>query len=153
MDHAGLASDTYSDAIVLDINPPTIFGISPGDGREIKSSTLTASWSGEDETSGIDHYEIKLNDGSWIDTGKNTAYTFTGVSDGNHVLNVKATDGANNSRQIQIRFSVDTSLIGGPGWTDDIIIFSTVSIVVAIILVSFFLVERIKQHSMHQLLL
>lgn len=141
-DLAGLASNTYSDTIVLDTDPPKILGISPENGTEIKSSTIKATWSGTDETSGIYHYEIRLNNGSWINTGTNTTYTFTGTRDGNHVLDIKTVDRANNSRQVRIRFSVNTSLIGRSGWTDDVIVFGTLGFLIAGALLFFLLRKK-----------
>lgn len=136
-DHAGLVSDTYSDTIVLDTKPPKILGTSPSNGTEIKSSTFVATWSGVDVTSGIDHYEVALDDGSWINAGTNTTYTFIGRCDGSHVLDIKAIDRANNHRIVRIRFSVNTSLIGGPGWTDDVVVFGILSFLIAGVLLFF----------------
>jgi len=131
-DHIGLVSEIYFDTIVLDTKPPTISGTYPNNGTEIRSSTFTASWSGADETSNIDHYMVRLNDGSWINTGTNPNYTFTGTNDGSNILDIKAVDGTNNSRQIQTRFSVNTSLIGGPGWTEEIVVFAAIGVAVSV---------------------
>lgn len=130
-DQAGLVSDTYFDTIVLDTSSPTILEISPSNGTEIKSSTITVTWIGLDETSDIDHYEIRLNNGSWINTGTDTTYTFTGTSDGSHFFDIRAIDKANNYKQVRIRFSANTSLIGGPGWIDDIAVFGILIFLIA----------------------
>jgi len=116
---------------VLDTNPPTILETFPDNGTEIKSSTITVTWIGVDETSDIDHFEIRLNDGSWINTGTNMTYTFTWTNDGSHVLHIKAIDRANNYGQVRIRFSVNTSLIGGPGWIDDIAVLGILIFLIA----------------------
>ncbi len=142
-DHIGLVSDTYFDTIVLDTEPPTISETSPNNGTEIRSSTVAASWSGADETSSIDHYRVRLDDSSWINTGTNPSYTFIGTNDGSHVLDIVAVDGANNSRQVQISFSVNTSLIGGPGWTEEIVVFAAV--VVAVSVAAFFVIRRARK--------
>ena len=44
-DNAGLVSTIYSDEIVLDTTPPTVSISSPINGTELKSSTITATWS------------------------------------------------------------------------------------------------------------
>ncbi len=141
MDQLGLVSDVAFDTIILDTKPPTILDTSPNNGTEIRSSTVTASWSGVDETSGIDHYRVRLNDGSWINTGTNTEYTFTGANDGNQVLDIIAVDRANNFRQVQICFSVNTSLIGGPGWNEEILVFAAIVVAISVA-AAFFIIRR-----------
>ncbi len=143
-DHAGLVSETCSDTIVLDTTPPTILVSSINNGTEVKSSTITATWSGVDDTSNIDHYVIRLNYGSWINTGTSTTYTFTETSDGSHVLDIRAIDKASNYRQVLIRFSVNTSLIGGPGWIDDIIVFGAIGIAISLAAVYLFIKRRAR---------
>ena len=143
-DQLGLISESYFDTIVLDTKPPTISGTSPKNSTEINSSTITAAWSGADETSNIDHYVVRLNGGSWINTGTNHEYTFTETSDGNQVLDIIAVDHANNSRQVQICFSVNTSLIGGPGWTEEIALFAAIGVTVSVV-AAFFVIRRARK--------
>ncbi|MGD2067014.1 MAG: hypothetical protein PVI43_07610, partial [Candidatus Bathyarchaeota archaeon] len=140
-DQLGLVSGTYFDTIVLDTQPPTVSVISITNDTEVKSSTIVASWSGADALSSIDHYRVRLNDGSWINTGTNSEYTFTGASDGNQVLDVIAVDQANNSIQVQIHFSVNTSLIGGPGWIEEIAVLGAVGVVV-LVAIAVFIIRR-----------
>jgi PKD repeat protein len=144
-DQLGLISDTYFDTIVLDTKPPTVSGTSLNNDTEIKSSTVTVSWSGADATSNMDYYKVKLDDGSWINTGTNSEYTFTGASDGSHVLDIIAVDQANNSRQVQIHFSVNTSFIGGPGWTEEIVVFATIGVAVSVA-VAVFIIRRARKN-------
>jgi len=129
--NAGLVS-AHLDWIELDTDAPEILEIFPDNGTEIEASTITATWIGEDETSDIDHFEIRLDDGPWINTGTNMTYTFTRTNDGSHVLDIKAIDKANNYGQVRIRFSVNTSLIGGPGWIDDIAVFGILIFLIAV---------------------
>lgn len=84
---------------------PVVEVISPIDGEEIYSSDLVTEWSGSDD-SGIDHYEIQLDDGAWISVGKNTSYLLTDLSNGSHTINVKAIDNADNQKVVTIQFVV-----------------------------------------------
>jgi len=118
MDNAGLIS-TYSETIILDMLPPTIYHTYPSQGNEIKSSTVTVTWRASDRTSGISHYEIRLDNGSWIDTAMNSTHTFTGLSDGTHTVEVKATDKAGNAEQVFIRFTINTTLLFGSGYIEE----------------------------------
>jgi hypothetical protein len=126
--------------IVVDTTPPIISIDFPKNRSGIKSSRIAIAWSGFDELAGIDHYEVRLDNNLWINVATTTTYTFSQLSDGTHIIDIRAIDKAGNSKQTRIVFTVNTSLIGKPGWTDDIIIFSTVSIAVTIILV--FLLEK-----------
>ncbi len=118
-DNAGLVSITYSDGIILDTNPPTILITSPSSGYEIKSSTVIVTWNSSDDTSGISHYEIKLDDNSWINVETNTTHTFTWLSDGSHMIKVKAIDNAGLTTQDSLDFIVNTSPLLGPGYTEE----------------------------------
>jgi hypothetical protein len=140
IDNLGNQESAKSFTFIFDTSPPVVSIKFPKNGSEVKSSYITATWSGFDELSGVDHYEVRLDENPWINVAANTTYTFSQLSDGTHIIDVRVIDKAGNSRQTRSVFSVNTSLIGGPGWTDDTITFSTIGILVAIILV--FLLKR-----------
>lgn len=107
-------------AIGPDVYPPELT-TSISSGAEIKSHDFTLNWSGSDFHSGIDHYEVRLDQGDWIDVGNSTNYTFTALEDGNYLITILAEDNANQSSTMEIAITVDTSIFGGPGWEDDTI--------------------------------
>jgi parallel beta-helix repeat protein len=117
--------------IKLDKTAPAISITSPSVDVEIRSSNPAIEWSGTDTTSGIDHYEIRLDNSSWTNMGTNTTYTFTGVGDGTHIADVKAFDKAGKPQITSVRFTVNTSPIGGPGYTEEIAITVVVLLAVA----------------------
>ena len=129
------------DTLVMDNESPTVSITHPRSGSEIRSSSITFSWNGLDEISGIGHYEVRLDQSSWIITGDSVTRSFTQISDGSHTLTVMAVDNAGNYKEAQIKFTVNTSLIGGPGWVDDITVFGGLGIVPAIIM-AYFLIRR-----------
>ena len=138
-------SQGSSIALIVDTTPPVVSIKFPKNRIEIKSFRIAVAWSGFDELSGVGHYEVRIDENLWVNVATNTTYTFSQLSDGTHIIDVKVIDKAGNFKQARIVFSVNTRLIGGPGWADDMIILSTISIVVAIILV--FLLERqMKSH-------
>lgn len=128
-DNAGLTSTTFSDTIILDTTPPTIATTTPIHGSETRSSTLTVAWTGSDETSGISKYEIRLDGGTWTDLETDTTYTFTGLADGTHTVDVKATDKAGNTKHETISFTVNTSPLLGLGYTELAVITAAIIIV------------------------
>ena len=93
----------------VDATAPDITITSPSDGTIFNTTTVTVSWAGSDATSGIDHYEIRIDSGNWTDLELNTSYTFTNLSDGSHTVDVKAVDNASNENTTSATFTVDTT--------------------------------------------
>jgi len=111
---------------------PSVTIISPTSGIQIKSTTVLAAWIGLDDISGIDHYEIQLDDNSWTNVGMSVTYTFTEVRDGSHTIKAKAVDKAGNSDIASISFFViNTSSIEGPSYTKEAILLAVGVMVVA----------------------
>ena len=63
--------ELYSCPFEMEINlaPPEVEITGPVDGSYINDPNLTISWKMYDEGSGLDHVEITLNDGEWINIG------------------------------------------------------------------------------------
>ncbi|MEM0449629.1 MAG: Ig-like domain-containing protein, partial [Methanomassiliicoccales archaeon] len=68
----------------IDLTKPTVEIIAPTSGDMFASQSVLVEWSGSDNLSGIAHYEVSIDGGSWILVGLDTNYTFTGLADGNH---------------------------------------------------------------------
>lgn len=130
---------------VVDTTLPLVSITSPNNGSEIRSSIVSVNWTGWDEVSGIGYYKIRLDENFWIDLKTNTTYTFTQVGDGSHTIDVEAADKAGNCWQAQIYLVINTSLIGGPGWIDDVIVFGTIGLVVLISIGLFFIKKQKKR--------
>jgi hypothetical protein len=97
--------------IRLDKSPPTLSITSPLNGSQIGSSTVTVSWTGSDETSGISRYEVRVDRGSWTNVGTDTTRVFSGLADGTHSISVMVLDRAGNERTLSVNFTVSTGLI------------------------------------------
>ncbi len=63
--------EIYSCPFEMEINlaPPEVEITGPVDGSYVNDPNLTISWKMYDEGSGLDHVEITLNDGEWINIG------------------------------------------------------------------------------------
>jgi hypothetical protein len=81
---------------MLDTTPPVVNVV----GLQIYDTRVTISWSGFDNLSGIDHYEIRLDEGAWINIGASTNYTFENLSQGVHIIYIRAVDKAGNINTI-----------------------------------------------------
>jgi len=129
--------------IKLDKTGPNILITYPSTGDQIKSSNLTVAWTGPDLTSGISRYEVRLDNGSWINVEKSINYTFNAIKDGSHIVDVKATDLAGNAGQDTVSFTVDTSFLFGLGFVEVVAIISIV--VIAILGITVYLLKFRKK--------
>jgi hypothetical protein len=120
--------------IKLDKTPPAILITSPSLSYEARSSTLTVTWTGSDEISGISHYEIRLDRGAWINVGTNTTYIFAQLADGSHIIDIKAVDKTGNVGQSTVSFTVNTSPLLGPGYIEAVITATTIIVALGIAL-------------------
>jgi|GEM_PF-1502244 len=77
-------------------------------GFQTRDSELTISWIGSDDLSGIDHYEIRLDEREWINMGMNTSYTFKDLAPGIHIIYIKAVDRAGNMNTTSIQLTITT---------------------------------------------
>jgi parallel beta-helix repeat protein len=97
--------------ILPDTTPPEIFLESPTSGSVIGSSTVTVVWGGYDDVSGISHYEIRLDQGPWINVWREVTHDFVGLSDGSHITGIRAYDYRGNHRETTIEISVNAEAL------------------------------------------
>lgn len=93
----------------FDLTPPVLYIISPNPDSILKSPNVTVAWGSEDAASGVDYFEVKVDEETWIKVENAMAYEVRGLSNGDHVAYVKASDNAENSREVSIHFKVDTT--------------------------------------------
>jgi hypothetical protein len=129
MNNTSSISPLYFDTIILDTTSPTITITYPVNASEIASSTTTATWTGFDATSGITSYEVKLDNDSWINVKTSTTHTFTNLTDGQHIIYVKATDRAGLSNQESISFTVTSNPFAAIGLGGAIAIAAVILVV------------------------
>jgi hypothetical protein len=94
--------------VSLDTIPPTIKAAIPEPSLQLYSTTLTVTYTGIDELSGIDHYEIRLDEGMWINMGTITSYTFKDLKAGSHTVYIKVIDKAGNINTTCTLFTIVT---------------------------------------------
>jgi len=131
--------------IKLDKTAPSIALISDASNEtEIKTSTVTFEWSGSDELSGIDHYEVAIDD-IWVNVEMDNFHAFRGVGDGSHTVEIKALDKAGNVRTLSVFFTINTSPIGGPGYIEEYAIAITlIALTVGVVI---YTLKLRKKHS------
>ncbi len=108
-------------SFIVDTTAPYIIVYSPTDHSYVDDS-VTISWDGRDSPiytyynytyynygSGIDFYEIRIDNGTWHNVGLNTTYSFSNLSEGVHTVQIKATDRAGNENIKEVSFTADLS--------------------------------------------
>jgi len=92
---------------VVDTVAPTIDVLNPTAGEHWNAATLVGEWNITDATSGVKDIMVKLDSGSFVDIGLNSTYAFTGLTNGQHTIYVKAIDNASNEADANVTFTVD----------------------------------------------
>jgi len=89
----------------IDTQPPQPFKIKVKEGRVTDNPKPTLLFKSIDKTSGIDHYEIKIDDKKSLEEKEKSEYQLPLLSSGNHLIIVKAVDKAGNytSSAIEIK--------------------------------------------------
>jgi len=79
----------------IDVTSPIVTITSPTDGDNVGDS-FSVTWTGTDNHSGINHYEISLDSQPFVNKGTATSHSFSGISTGPHTVTVKAVDNVGN---------------------------------------------------------
>ncbi len=105
-----------STTVTVDTVAPTVAITSPAPGAILTSRRIDVVWAGEDATSGIDRFELRI-DGEAPATLPATAanHVFSAVADGAHTVVVSAFDRAGNSAEVSVDLTVDTALLSITG--------------------------------------
>lgn len=89
-----------------DRNPPKISITSPKENQIIENFRFQMSWKGSDMESGIQRYEVKMDNGDWNPT-ENSSLDFH-TSDGKHRIFVRAVDRAGNKARDNTLIKIQT---------------------------------------------
>ncbi len=102
-------NSTDSSTFTVDLYLPVINITSPQEDEVIPTDSVLIEWEGYDNITEISNYDIRIDDGNWSSLGKTTSYSFSGLEDGIHKVEVRATDEANNENISYVDFVVDTT--------------------------------------------
>ncbi len=94
--------------ITIDTTSPKVNITDPKESTIHNKSNLSICWKGSDNVSGIKNYEVKRDSNDYRNIEKNTSYEFIDLSDGSHILYVKAVDDAGNTATNNVNITVDT---------------------------------------------
>jgi hypothetical protein len=91
----------------IDTISPSVTITAPPDDHLFNVSDVLVTWIGNDENSGVDHYEVRIDEGLWVYVGASTSCTFMGLTTGIHTVEVKVYDLAWNQEMDSVTFIVD----------------------------------------------
>jgi len=106
-----MAGNSADDAVrfTVDTDPPVLQIVRPDASEVLGQKDVTFNWTCSDMTSGIDHINVSLDGGTPVQLLANaTSYTFYGLAEGEHSVNVTAVDQIGNVAWAERSFLVDT---------------------------------------------
>jgi len=145
-DIAGNAAikDTW---FTVDSTLPTVIITAPDVNAKISKDTVTVTWTGLDTLSGIDHYEVQITGGQWVNVGTATSHEFTGLDDRWYSVTVKAVDRSDNEDTATIGFGIYTSIWDQNGPYHGIPLYALVIGIVILAFLGYFLIQRHNKKS------
>jgi len=141
LDRAGNSGET-SVGFKIDVTAPSVTIAEPTSGSELLMADVAVSWISVESGSGIDHYEVKLDSGAFVNTGTARTYVFRNVAEGSHTVTVKAMDVAGNERTAATSFIVHADWKTGGGSHGWLPLIGLVILIVSMCLVIILLCRR-----------
>jgi len=122
--------------VYIDTAPPSLTFDLVNDSK-FTSDSVVISWSSSDVSSGVNRTEWSLDGEAWqLSTGDSVS--LTELTDGAHVLELRATDNAGNSIMESVSFRVNTNLFSMSGpfgpWLDVGLILVALAVIVLLVL-------------------
>lgn len=92
---------------LVDLFLPELWILEPAQGSVFGTNSVRVEWIGDDNQSGINHFEVRLDLNDWIDVGLTSTYSFFDLTQGTHIVKVKAVDNAGGEVIAQVQFLID----------------------------------------------
>jgi hypothetical protein len=106
-DGFGRTNET-SVTFTIDTIAPELSIVSTRDGAYIDSGDVLVEYSATDDGSGVAYYRCRIDGSDWSASTTDLSHVFDGLSDGIHVVEVRAFDRAGNHAEVYVTFTVDT---------------------------------------------
>ena len=128
-DLAGNPTECIID-FVIDTVAPEVTISSPLMNSKINKNDVTILFGARDEASGVDHLEVQVDGGTWVDVSHSSSYQLTGLGDGWHSVTVKAVDLAGNAATSTVSFGIYTSVWSQSGPYHGIPLFALIAAII-----------------------
>ncbi len=96
-------------SFTVDTTAPYLAITSPNQSTATQSQSMTVSWDGGDNTSGLQGFRFRIDGGGWSSLSMTKTYNFVGLADGSHRVDVLAIDRSNNAVTVSVDFTVDST--------------------------------------------
>ncbi len=93
----------------VDTVAPVVSITSPTENTLFNTGNITVVWGASDATSGIDHYNYRVDGGAWSADITATTQIVSNLADGAHTIDVRAVDKAGNEGTASVSFTIDTT--------------------------------------------
>jgi hypothetical protein len=124
-------------SFVCDTVAPEVKTTEPTMNDKIGRDDVVVRWGGSDDLSGIDHYEVRISGGQWINVGAATSYKFSSLHDGWYSVDVKAVDRSGNSATSTIGFGVFTNIWSKNGPYHGYLLYVLITAVIVALLLGY----------------
>lgn len=122
VDTAGNVNNETMTTFLVDTLPPSLSITQPDSNSEVRSHIVVIQWEAQDNVTGVNHCEVRINKEKWIVVEDQSKYSFYNIKDGSHLIEVKAIDATGKTTIKSITFTVNASPIGGPGLLEESIL-------------------------------
>jgi len=126
-DVAGNLAPPVTVPLNVDSVAPRILSLSPT--GIVTTSSVAVKWNATDATAGIAAYDLSLDGSPYEPVGMGTELALT-LSDGMHVVSLRATDAAGNTATTEVRIVVDTNVFSLTGPFSGLPTFALIAIAV-----------------------
>jgi hypothetical protein len=124
--------------VISDTVAPLVTILGPDMNSRIDKDHIFVSWSGSDASSGIDHYEVQITGGQWVDVGAARSHEFTNLEDVWYNVTVKAIDKSGNNATSTVGFVIESQ----NGLLHAILLYSIVAAIMFGAIVAVLLLRR-----------
>lgn len=112
VDSAGNRGSIRAIEVHIDTTPPVV--AAPSASLHVTTSQVTLTWTGTDAGSGIDHYEVRVDGGTFESVGSERSVSLQ-LADGSHTIVIRALDRAGNEASTAFTVRVDTNPLSTSG--------------------------------------
>ena len=142
-DLAGNAAFSQTTFVCDRVAPEVTVG-GPGTDAKISEDNVNVWWYGSDDLSGIDHYEVRIAGGDWVDVGDATNHTFADLGDAWYSVDVKVVDKSGNEATATTSFGIYTSIWSQNGPYQGIPLFGLIAAIIVGAVVAVLLLRKRK---------
>jgi hypothetical protein len=138
IDASGNVETAHTAPIPIDLQGPSLQITDLMNGSKVNEGSVV-HWTSSDAISGMAGCKVRLDGGNWIDTGNASRFELSGLSEGQHTLEVMAVDTAGNENTATVSFIMEDE-----GSSTRLMVMVAMLIALALVSVAYLLYRRRK---------